>query len=100
LEQGISLRVLGRIELGRGEPQKAKAALARSLELLEELRSEYEAARTKAALAELTTEEPARTRYLQEAMAAFRRLGARADLESKVPFRLAGPGWGGKQQEA
>ena len=89
----MSLRILGQVRLGRGEMGQAEAALRHSLQILGELNSDYEAARTKLSLARLGVErhlaEPAERRqtlaaetaaWLEQARHTFEKLGAAADL--------------------
>jgi tetratricopeptide (TPR) repeat protein len=82
LEEGMSCRMLGLIHLERGEIGPAEVALRKSLKTLTDLDSEYEAARTKLALARLLQKSsPLEAQpYLAEARATFEKLGAQADL--------------------
>jgi tetratricopeptide (TPR) repeat protein len=84
LEEGMSCRMLGQVHLARGEWEPAKAALHQSLQILSDLNSEYEAAKTMLSLARLAREsgsisDEARE-YLMQAIKTFEKLGAQADL--------------------
>lgn len=82
LEIGISLRVLGEIEMARGRPRNAQDTLLQSLKILGELNAEYEAAKTKLTLAMFERDQGiAESENLQDALKTFERLGAAADLE-------------------
>ena len=83
LEEGMSRRVLGQIHQAQGERELAGLDLNRSLQILTDLDSKYEIAKTKLALASLwlETENSAKAKeYLQQATATFDKLGAKADL--------------------
>ena len=87
LEEGMSCRILGQVHLARGEWEPAEAALHQSLEILSDLKSEYEAAKTELSLVHLAMEtdwasdtlDEARA-YLARAIQIFERLGAQVDL--------------------
>jgi tetratricopeptide (TPR) repeat protein len=84
LEQGMSFRVLGEVEMARGDRDAAEDALLRSLRILNELNSEYEEAKTKLSLARLgllSKNDESYATYLAEAIEAFDKLGAKADLK-------------------
>ncbi|MFQ5612469.1 MAG: tetratricopeptide repeat protein [Anaerolineae bacterium] len=94
LEEGVSCRLLGLVHLARGERGPAEIALRKSLKTLNDLNSEYEAARTMLNLVQLAVEdeEPARAgAQLARARRIFEKLGAKADLaeaqklEQKLP---------------
>jgi tetratricopeptide (TPR) repeat protein len=82
LEIGMSLRLLGEIHILRGDLDSGKDALLESLRTLNELKSEYEAAKTVLALGQLALEgEVAIDRtQIDQAIATLERLGAKADL--------------------
>jgi tetratricopeptide (TPR) repeat protein len=83
LELGMSLRVLGEIELALEELDSAEATLMRSLQILEDLKSEYQAAKTQVALVQLSIlrSDPGVFRpILAEAIQTFEQLGAAEDL--------------------
>jgi class 3 adenylate cyclase/predicted ATPase len=82
LELGISFRVLGEVHLGRGELDEASIALKQSLRILNDLNSEYEAAKTMLSLTRLEYEagELVDNRRLEQAIQIFEKLEARADL--------------------
>ncbi len=95
LEEGISRRVLGEVYLMRGEYTLSKADLCHSLEILSELKSEYEVAKVKVSLARLRTKmdnvdsldwAQSTHAYLELAMETFERLGAQADLAKVRDF--------------
>jgi tetratricopeptide (TPR) repeat protein len=82
LEEGMSYRVLGQLYLAQGELKAAEAALRQSLSILNES-SDYEAAKTRLALAHLALKcGPSNEAqdYLHEAIPTFQKLGAKADL--------------------
>jgi len=82
-EEGVSLRVLGQALLANGQTEAALNAFARSLSLLTD-RDPYEAARTRLdwGRALLSGQKAAEgTTLLQEARAAFEKLGAKYDLK-------------------
>ena len=85
LEEGMSFRVLGEIQLSREDYLAAEHALLKSLEILNDLSSEYQEAKTKVALARLGRSfDQARSPYTQElseAIDTLDRLGASADLQ-------------------
>jgi hypothetical protein len=75
---------LGRVHLARGEWEPAETALRQSLQILSDLNSEYEAAKTRLFLVCLALEigsvsDEARE-YLAQAIETFAKLGAQADL--------------------
>jgi tetratricopeptide (TPR) repeat protein len=88
LEEGMSCRVLAQVHQARGERGRAADALRQSLRILNELNSEYEAAKTGVVLARLGLEHaPAGAALradalaqLNQSIATFERLGAQADL--------------------
>ena len=79
LEEGMSHRMLGQVHLARGEQEPAEVALRSSLQILNDLDSVYETAKTKLSLARVATDE-AQT-HLAQAIETFARLGAQADLD-------------------
>jgi tetratricopeptide (TPR) repeat protein len=86
LEEGMSRRMLGQVHLARGEWEPAEVTLRQSLQILSDLNSEYEVARTRLALVRLAAESDsisgeARS-YLAQAIETFERLGAKADLSA------------------
>lgn len=83
LEEGMSLRVLGLVQMAQKQQKPAEISLQRSLKILEGLDSTYELAKTKAALGRLYAEcDPGVAReYFQQAAEVFESLGAKADLE-------------------
>jgi anti-anti-sigma factor len=56
LEEGISCRILGSIQWRLGQHEQAEISLKRSLEILGHVESEYETAKTRLALAQLSFE--------------------------------------------
>ena len=56
LEEGLSCRMLGRVHMARGEDEPAEAALRQSLQILGDLDSKYEVAKTKLSLVRLAVE--------------------------------------------
>ncbi|HNB52022.1 MAG TPA: tetratricopeptide repeat protein, partial [Anaerolineales bacterium] len=90
LDEGMSYRVLGEIYQARGESASANTALHQSLDILVELESEYEAAKTRLRLAQLWAAQDvskAQT-LLQEAQNSFQKMGAKADLK-EVEYLLS-----------
>lgn len=82
-DEGIGLRVLGKVQLASQQPAEAQASFEQSLARLAG-RDPYEAARTQAAWGDclLDGPDPERGRQLlQAAASAFARLGAQRDLE-------------------
>jgi tetratricopeptide (TPR) repeat protein len=83
LEEAMAYRLKGEIHLTQGEVELAGAALRRSLQILTDSKSEYEAAKTMLALVRLSLADDSvavdRDR-LTQAIQTFERLGARADL--------------------
>ena len=82
LEWGISMRVLGDIKLAQGEQQVAGQVLNRSLEILNELNSDYEAARTVLSITRLAMQkgEDADQEQFEKAIGTFQKLEAQVDL--------------------
>ena len=83
LDEGMSFRVLGEIHIERREFDQAQVALTSSLLTLEELGSEYEAAKTILALTRLALEmgSDIDKSQLQGVLETFEKLGAQADLK-------------------
>jgi predicted ATPase len=89
LELGMSFHIFGEVHLARSEYGEAETALMRSLDILSELRSDYEAARTKLSIARLALKMGSsldRDR-LEEAIGTFEKLGAQADLEEALRLK-------------
>lgn len=82
LEEGMSARMLGRVQLARGAHQSAEEALRHSLAILNELNSEYEIARTRLDLARLLRQKDptGAMSHWRSATQTFEKLGAAADL--------------------
>jgi tetratricopeptide (TPR) repeat protein len=83
LELGMSYRTLGEVHLGRNALTEAVSALHRSLQVLTELNSEFEAAKTILLLINLQLDmdlEVDRSQ-LENAIITFEKCGAQADLE-------------------
>jgi tetratricopeptide (TPR) repeat protein len=83
LEEGMSFRVLGEIYLARNESELAEAALRQSLQILENLNSEYEAAKTVLPLLSMVTDNsltPDDEIRLNQAIITFTQLNAQTDL--------------------
>jgi tetratricopeptide (TPR) repeat protein len=87
LEEGLSCRTLGQVHLARGEWEPAEAALYQSLQILTDLGSEYEIAKTQLLLIRLAVEsgsvadrEDEMRDYLAQAVQTFERLDAQVDL--------------------
>ncbi|MEE8384922.1 MAG: tetratricopeptide repeat protein, partial [Dehalococcoidia bacterium] len=82
LEEGMSRRVLGQVHLARDERGLAGTAWRQSLQILSDLDSEYEAAKTMLSLARLTLEDdPVEVQaQLEQVVQTFEKLGAQADL--------------------
>jgi tetratricopeptide (TPR) repeat protein len=83
LEEGISCRVLGQVHLARGERELGETALRQSLQILSDLNSEYEVARTLLPLIRLMLRDDPTEAHAQieRAIQTFEKLGAQADLE-------------------
>jgi len=89
-DEGIGMRVLGKVKLALQQHDGALASFEGSLAQLED-RDPYEAARTQTAWGECLLDGPERPRgleLLQKAEAAFAQLGAQRDLD--MVKRLAG----------
>jgi len=83
LEEGMSYRILGQVYLAQGDKDSAQEALRRSLQVLTDLNSEYEAAKTVLPLVRLALEngpQAADRALLAQAIQTFEKLGAQADL--------------------
>jgi tetratricopeptide (TPR) repeat protein len=83
LEAGMSCRMLGRVHMARDEWEPAEVVLRQSLEILGDLNSEYEIAKTRLCLARLALETGATEEgqaHLAQAIQTFEKLGAQADL--------------------
>ena len=83
LEEGMSYRILGQIRMARGEQDLAKTALDQSLQILTDLNSEYEAAKTIVPLVSLALRNnptAINREQLVQAIATFANIGAKADL--------------------
>ncbi|MEE8390984.1 MAG: hypothetical protein V3S14_09350 [Anaerolineae bacterium] len=77
--------MLGQVHLARGEREPAEATLHQSLQILSDLNSEYEAAKTKLSLVRLAMETDVAVteegrEYLTQAIKVFEKLGVQADL--------------------
>lgn len=85
LDEGVARRVLGQVYRAQGDQKRAEAELQASLEVLERKNRRYEMARTLRELAALYAKDGARQAEaqatLERAMAIFKGLGARLDLE-------------------
>jgi tetratricopeptide (TPR) repeat protein len=83
LELGLSLRTLGKTQMECGEIAAARKSLLRSLEILRELKSEYEAAKTVLSLIQLSikSEFDFNLEDFRNAKRTFKSIGAKADLE-------------------
>lgn len=79
---GLVLRVLGEIQIARGELEEAESTLDESLRLLCELGSDYEAAKTVLSILELAIARGVDTDRgeLAQARETFSSLGAKVDL--------------------
>jgi tetratricopeptide (TPR) repeat protein len=86
LEMGMSLRVLGEVYLARGEHDAALEALNQSLATLNELNSDYEAAKAILSLTrlELAMGRDADWDGLEDAIQTFQKLDAQRDLAEAV----------------
>ncbi len=82
LEEGMSRRMLGLVYMAQDKQEAAETELRQSLQILTELNSEYEAARSKLALARLLQQSAPQEAqdYLEQATRTFEKLGAKADL--------------------
>jgi class 3 adenylate cyclase/tetratricopeptide (TPR) repeat protein len=83
LELGMSFRVMGEIHLSFGDYEAAEITLMRSYRILNDLESEYEAAKSTVDLAKLALrkKEEIDRSQLHQAEQIFQRLGAEADLK-------------------
>lgn len=88
LEEGISCRTLGLVQMAQKHPQPAEISLRRSLNILTELNSTYEIAKTNVALGQLWRNvNPAAARQkLNDAIETFKALGAKTDLRYAENF--------------
>jgi class 3 adenylate cyclase/Tfp pilus assembly protein PilF len=87
VEEATSLQLLGELALARGDAAGAAPLLAQALTMLEAAGQEYELARCRLAVARLylATGNPAQARApWADAMATFRKLGARLDLQAAL----------------
>jgi tetratricopeptide (TPR) repeat protein len=84
LELGLSFRVMGEIHMSHGDYEAAEITLRRSFRILDDLDSEYEAAKSIVSLAKLARlkKEKIDRPQLQQAERVFQRLGAEADLKA------------------
>jgi len=82
LEEGLSYRTLGQVHFSRNEKDLAQDTLRQSLEILQSMDSEFEAARTAVDLAQVEIEvsPDAAGKRLESAIQIFEKLGAQADL--------------------
>lgn len=90
LETGMSLRVLGRVHMARGELVPAQAALRQSLQIFNDLNSPYQAGKTLLCLAQLAAENgptQADLEQLAQAIQTFEQLGAQADLDAALALQ-------------
>lgn len=83
LEQGISERILGQVYHTRHNDELAKKTLQHSFQILSNLPSDYEAAKTMLTMVEIGAGE----KTLPELIETFRRLGAKADLAKALALR-------------
>ncbi len=88
-EQGVAYRVLGKIHLAQNELELAEVALGQSLQLVTNLASLYEIARTKLALVNLNIRlnraDP--DGYLPQIIETFEKLGAAPDLSEALALK-------------
>jgi phosphoribosyl 1,2-cyclic phosphodiesterase/tetratricopeptide (TPR) repeat protein/anti-anti-sigma regulatory factor/tRNA A-37 threonylcarbamoyl transferase component Bud32 len=89
LEEGLSCRTLGQVHMARGEWEPAEAALYQSLQILKDLGSGYEIAKTQLFLVRLMVERDSDSDveddvrdYLAQALQTFESLGAEVDLNA------------------
>ncbi|MFC1996127.1 tetratricopeptide repeat protein [Chloroflexota bacterium] len=89
LDVGITLRLMGLIQTVFREIDLAEQSLQRSQKVLDELGSEYEAAKTTIALANLALKKGSEIDldHLDAAIQTFNKLGAQADLEQAQTLR-------------
>ena len=84
LDEGMSYRVLGQVYAARREIDSAETALRRSLQILNDLNSEYETAKTVLPLVNLSTTKKTLPvedwEHLNRAIKTFDQLGAKSDL--------------------
>jgi predicted ATPase len=85
-ELGLSFRVLGEAHLIRKDFEQAEIALLRSRRILNDLNSEYEAAKTTLSLTQLAFEagDPIDQQALRRATSVFSQLGAQVELNRAV----------------
>ena len=83
LELGMSYRTLGEVHLNRNDYDEADTALRKSLQILTDLNSEYEAAKTMLLLIRLQLDMDLEVdrEQLENAIQTFEKLGAQANLE-------------------
>jgi len=84
LELGMSFRVMGEIHMSSGDYEAAENNLMKSYRILDDLESEYEAAKSTVDLAKLALrkKEEIDRSQLNQAKQVFQRLGAKADLKT------------------
>jgi class 3 adenylate cyclase/predicted ATPase len=81
-EEGMSLRVLGEIDVAQGQLDQAESHLSESVSLLEEVADEYEGARSQLSLAKVYASQEKREAVLsllEQCVATFERLDAKLD---------------------
>ncbi len=83
LEEGMSCRVLGLVQMAQKQQKPAEISLRRSLKILTDLNSTYEIAKTNVAFGQLwQNEKPTAARQkLNDAISTFKALGAKPDLQ-------------------
>jgi tetratricopeptide (TPR) repeat protein len=80
LEEGLARSLMGQVHLARKETALAAVSLGQGLQILNDLNSDFEVAKTKLALAHLTMgmgEIEEALDYLKSALATFKRVGAK-----------------------
>jgi tetratricopeptide (TPR) repeat protein len=89
LEMGMSMRVLGEVHLVNNNYDAAKIALDKSLAILRELESDYEAAKTVLALVRLAMRSGKRVDQdqLDQAVSTFQELEAQHDLAEAMELQ-------------
>jgi tetratricopeptide (TPR) repeat protein len=83
LDMGIGFRVLGEVHRRRNDFEAAEIAMLQSQRLLDDLGSEFEAAKTRLSLTQLAIAagKDVDSDLLQKAITTFKKLGASAELK-------------------
>jgi predicted ATPase/class 3 adenylate cyclase len=89
-EEGMALRVLGEVALAKYEFSEAERCLSDSISILNEVKHEYEAARSQLSLAQVYLSQGRQNQggeQLDQCVLVFERLGAFLELESEKELK-------------